>query len=53
MGYLYLLPLGLRDAEEGGLMFCSCFLFLPLYVKPITSTSTGPTFAKLAGLVEL
>ena len=34
-------------------MFCCCFLFLPISVRPIISKFTGPIFVKFAGLVEL
>jgi len=39
---------------EGGLTFCLCFLFIfNDFVISIISTSTGPIFAKLAGVIEL
>jgi len=34
-------------------VFCCCFLFLPISVRPIISKFTGPIFVKFAGLVEL
>jgi len=34
-------------------MFCLCFLFLTISVRHIISTSTGPVFAKFAGLVDV
>ena len=47
--------LAASTAAEGGLMFCLrvlfiYFIFLTISVRPIVSTSTGPIFAKFAGL---
>jgi len=38
------------------IMFCCCFIFiqfLVISVRPVISTSTGPSFTKFAGLVEV
>ena len=41
------------ENRQAGYMFCFCFFFLMMPVRPIISKSTRPIFAKFLGLVEL